>query len=116
MIEIVKGSRTITIPNGAYALYASNGWVRKEDAPKPIKETKGAKKHKEEEPKLDEPEEESGEEDDVEYIDPKELLEKPVEELDYEELRLLAEYLGVDIKGMTTSKAIRAAIKKHNKK
>lgn len=116
MIKIVKGSRSITIPNGAYPAYASAGWVKAGDTLEESKKTKTSKKPKEEESKVTEIEPEPVEEEDVEYIDPKDLMEKPIEDLDYEELRLLAEYLGIDIKGMNTSKAVRAAIKKHNNK
>lgn len=113
MITIMKGSKTLDIPVGAYNTYASAGWRRLEDAtsPKPVKDKGNARAKTKEAPvePVSEPEE------DVEYVDPEELLEKPLEDLDFEELKLLAEYLGIDFSGMKTSKAIRSAIRKHNK-
>ena len=110
MVEIIKGSRKMTIPSGAYETYASAGWElgtepKKEQA-KPAAEKKKPEKAKAEpEPEVEEVEE------DVIYIDPEDLLEKPLEELDFEELKILAEYKGIDIKGMKSSKMLREAIK-----
>lgn len=113
MVKIMKGSKVLVVPGGAYRdVYASSGWVlaEAEAAPKPQKpEAKPPKKEPEQVP------EEVEDDENVEYVDPEELLEKPLEELDYEELKILAEYLGIDTTGMRNSKSIRSAIKKANK-
>ena len=111
MVEITKGSRKMTIPSGAYIVYASAGWElateHKEEQVKPAAEKKKPEKAKAKpvEPVAEEVEE------DVIYIDPEELLEKPLEELDFEELKILAEYKEINIKGMKSSKAIREVIR-----
>ena len=113
MVTIRKGSKLLSIPNGAYAnIYAPAGWVLvsevKVSDPKdktPAKEITEPEKETEEVP-------EDSEEEDVIYVDPEDLLEKPLEELDYEELQILAEYLGISKKGLKSSKALREAIRK----
>lgn len=122
MVEITKGSMTLTVPRGAYDnQYAPAGWEMKSNnkSSKPSEQPKAKVKEPEEVAEEDSEDVEDVEdtEEDVEYIevDPEELLEKPLEELDFEELKIVADYLGLDTKGMTTSKAIRSAIKKANK-
>lgn len=120
MVTIVKGSKTLSIPVGAYkTVYAPAGWVLAEEvkttaAEKPVKPEKTEKEPKIEEPVVEEAEEDE-EDEDVEYVDPEDLLEKPLEELDFDELKILAEYLDINVKGMNTSKALRTAIKKAQK-
>ena len=92
MVEIKKGTKILTIPAGALSKYASTGWElikAKKSAPKVVE---------------DEFEEE------IEYVDPEELAEKPLNELDKEELKILAEYKGLDTKELTTAKKLRAAL------
>ena len=111
MVEIIKGSRKMTIPSGAYETYASAGWELATE-PRKGQEKPAAEKKKPEKAKAEpEPEVEEEIEEDVIYIDPEDLLEKPLEELDFEELKILAEYKGIDIKGMKSSKMLREAIK-----
>ena len=111
MVEIIKGSKTLKVPVGAYnAIYASAGWSLKGKEKKVIeKPVEPVEEVAEEsiEPDFEEP----VEDDNVEYVDPEELAEKPLEELDFEELKILAEYKGIDITGMRSSKALRKAIK-----
>lgn len=114
MIKIMKGSRTLTIPAGAYeSMYAPNGWEL-------VGTKKKTEKKSKEEPKselevTEEPEEVTEDEEDVEYVDPEELLEKPLEELDFEELKILAEYLDISTKGLKSKKEVREAIKASRK-
>ena len=114
MITIVKGSKTLSVPTGAYkSIYAPAGWVSAEEVEATPVEKPAKPDKKKAEPKVEEPVVEELEEDeDVEYVDPEELLEKPLEDLDFDELKILAEYLDINIKGMSTSKALRTAIKK----
>ena len=51
------------------------------------------------------------EEEDIEYVDPAELAKKPIDELDRDELKILAEYKGIDISGITSTKKLRAALR-----
>ena len=103
MVRIVKGEKTRTIPKGAMKTYLSTGWTLAEDKASHIKA---------EQAPATEPEytEEVEEEEDVEYIDPEDLLNRPLSELDLDELRILAEYKGIDTSNLNTSKRLRAAI------
>lgn len=123
MIQIKKHDKVISIPSGAFKMYASAGWELVKDSKSPAK--KKAAKTEEAEPssevseeadEVDEVEEVPDEDEADEYeeieVDPEELLEKPLEELDFEELNIVAEYLGIDTSKLKTGKALRAAIKK----
>lgn len=119
MITIRKGNRILSIPSGAYKTYASAGWVKDGEQIEAETQVEEVVEETTEEPEVEpeaatesEAEEESEEEEEVEYVDPEELKEKPLSELDFEELQILAEYLGIDIKNLKTSKALRAEIKK----
>lgn len=119
MIKIRKGSKTLVIPAGAYdTIYAPAGWERADGTKKSVKEPQKVEKTPEPlEESEEEFEEELDEEDeDVEYVDPEELNEKPLEELDFEELKILAEYLDIDVKGLKSKKDVREAIKKFRSK
>jgi hypothetical protein len=52
------------------------------------------------------------EEEEIEYVDPADLREKPIEELDFDELKILAEDMDISVKGIKSSKVLREAIKK----
>ena len=109
MIEISKGDRHLTIPAGALKQYVSAGWepteighqkeIKATDEPK--MENSGNEKYVEE---VDEDEE-------VIYVDPEELMLKPLSELDKEELVILAEYKGLDTSKLKTMKQLRDAIR-----
>ena len=119
MIKIRKGSKTLMIPAGAYdTIYAPAGWEKEEKPEEPAKAVEEPQEVDETPESVEEePEEELEEEDeDVEYVDPEELNEKPLEELDFDELKILAEYLGVNIKGLKSKKEVRDAIKKFKSK
>lgn len=110
LIKIVKeGQDPMIIPAGAYKMYAKAGWAKEKSSRRNKKE--------EEKPQVEEPEieesqvEEEEEDEDVEYVDPEDLAKKPLGELDKEELKILAEYKGIDISKHTTSKQLREAIR-----
>lgn len=104
MVKVVKNGMTLTIPAGALKTYRSAGWE--------LSSKKG--KHKEPEkafePQVEEQEEACEEEEEVEYVDPEELAEKPLEELDIDELRILAEYKGLDTTRLTSIRKLRSAL------
>lgn len=127
MIKIIKGDEERVIPAGAFKMFASAGWQKAENSESHDDTGKNTKsttqdsdlgENSESETDTDEDEnpdeeEDTNEEDegDVEYVDPEELLKKPVGDLDYEELQIVAEYLGLDVENLTTLKALRKAIK-----
>ena len=120
MVTIQKGELRLTIPSGAYGLYASMGWEQADNSathtnPKVTasKSVVAENAQPQDDPKTDdvvEPDEEEYEEEIVE-VDPEELLHRPLGELDFEELQIAAEYLGLDTNDLTTSKKLRAVIK-----
>ena len=110
LIKIVKeGQDPMTIPAGAYKMYAKAGWVKEKSSRRNNKEEEKPQV-KNPEPEIEEPEVEE-EEEDVVYVDPEDLAKKPLGELDKEELQILAEYKGIDISKHTTSKQLREAIR-----
>lgn len=110
LIKIVKeGQDPMTIPAGAYKMYAKAGWVKEKSSRRNKKEEEKPQV-KNPEPEIEEPEVEE-EEEDVVYVDPEDLAKKPLGELDKEELQILAEYKGIDISKHTTSKQLREAIR-----
>lgn len=113
MLKIVKGDKTLLVPSRTIDVYLAAGWSLGDKIPNENKtlaknETYGHEKETQE--PVEEPEEDFEEE--VIYVDPEELLEKPLNELDFEELKIVAEYLDIDTKELRSSKALRAAIKK----
>ena len=128
MVTIHKEGLTRTVPMGAYvSQYASLGW-----SINPLNGTKGTNTPSAYKKPLNdglatsesdavqtaEPDTEESEEaeEDIEYVDPEDLKEKPLNELDYEELRILAEYLGISLRGLKNKKAIKQAIEDFQKK
>lgn len=126
MVTIHKEGLTRTVPMGAYvSQYASLGW-----SISPLNDAKGTNTplaHKKslnndlttsesDHEQVNEPDTEELEEEDVEYVDPEDLKEKPLNELDYEELRILAEYLGINLRGLKNKRAIKQAIEDFQKK
>lgn len=127
MIKVIRGDEEKVIPAGALKMFASAGWQKAENSESHDDNGKSTEPPAQEpdlegkpDPEADpeqegDPEEgdldEDGEEDGVEYVDPEELLEKPVGDLDFEELQIVAEYLGLDVENLTTLKALRKAIK-----
>lgn len=114
MVEMKKGKLTLTIPAGAVRKYIKAGWEPTHSSGVIEGEEKG-KLNSEIEEELEEVlenESEDGEyEEDVEYVDPEELAQKPLNELDKEELRILAEYKGIDVSELSTAKQLRSALR-----
>lgn len=117
MVEIRKGSKTLTIPAGAIRRYASAGWALATSSEQKLEEsiqenapftdkTDEIETYSDTEESVEEPEIEE------EYIevDPEELAQRPLNTLDREEISILAEYKGIDTAGMT-AKQIRAALR-----
>ena len=123
MIKIIKGDEERVIPAGAFKMFASAGWQKAENSEPHDDTDKNTKPTRQDsdldenpEPETDIKEEEpilgaDPEEEDVEYVDPEDLLKKPVGDLDFEELQIVAEYLGLDVENLTTVKKLRTAIK-----
>lgn len=124
MIRIIRGDEERVIPAGALKIFASAGWRKAENSDSHDDTDKNTKSliqdsdlDENPEPETNTKEEEpilgaDPEEEDVEYVDPEELLKKPVGDLDFEELQIVAEYLGLDTEELTTPKRLRAAIKR----
>ena len=116
MVKIRKGKMTLTIPAGAVRKYTKAGW-------EPIQSPQLDETHDEGDftPEFENEDENedaampeddiSYEDEDVEYVDPEELAQRPLGELDKEELRILAEYKGIDTSALSTAKQFRAAIR-----
>lgn len=113
LIRIHKeGHNSMIIPAGAYSMYAKAGWSRKSSSSK-----KSVKRPLEDEEITVDAEvadinQDEDEEEEVEYVDPEELAKRPLSELDKEELRILAEYKGLDPSEYTTAKQLREALKR----
>ena len=114
MVTITKGDKTLVIPNGALRTYLEAGWNKEDLAKVDTKQTPkvtDSKKSDKKETPVEKAKVEEEPEEDVIYVDPEDLMEKPLEELDYDELKILAEYLGIDVKNMKSSKVLKAAIR-----
>lgn len=129
MVTIHKEGLTRTVPMGAYvSQYASLGWSISPNKPlNGVEGTNTPLAHKKslnndlttsesDHEQVDEPDTEELEEEDVEYVDPEDLKEKPLNELDYEELRILAEYLGINLRGLKNKRDVKQAIEDFQKK
>ena len=114
MIQIRKGKKIISIPTGSVHKYTSSGWElynpskseQKDKDGKNVAETTKDDLYDENTENADE----YDEDDDVEYVDPDELERKSLSELDTEELKILAEYKGIDTSELKTAKKLRAAL------
>lgn len=102
MLVIHKGDKERVIPAGAYEMYASAGWSLDKEIEKDISKSVS-------EPLLEESEEPVEEE--IEYVDPEELATRPLNELDKDELRILAEFKGIDVSVHRSSKQLREMIR-----
>lgn len=96
MVTIAKAEKTLIVPDTAYeTIYAPAGWT-----------IKGSKKNASAEEETSSAEVSASEE-----LTPEELLEKPLEDLNFEELKTVADYLGLEVEGQKSSKKLREAIK-----
>lgn len=116
MIKITKDGKTSSVPAGSLKKFLSAGWVllngETPEAPV-VAEPQSKDEEVPEELIGDEQsqEDEEIEDEEVEYVDPEELMQKPLSELDKDELIILAQYKGIDTDGLNTSKQLRAAIR-----
>ena len=114
MVKIKKGKLTLTVPAGAVRKYTSAGWELAESSKSESKVTKPTVPYTD----MNEGEtadytqlEDDPTEEEVEYVDPEELAQRPLSELDREELRILAEYKGIDVSEITSTKQLRNALR-----
>lgn len=114
MVKIKKGKLTLTVPAGAVRKYTSAGWELAGSSKSKSKVTKPTVPYtdmNEGETADDTQLEDDSTEEEVEYVDPDELAQRPLNELDREELRILAEYKGIDVSEMTSTKQLRNALR-----
>ena len=113
LVKIYKGEKSLLIPHGAYKYqYAPAGWeLSKENSP--FHNQKDELQEESENSILGYEDEynESEEEISESFDEIQELEEKPLSELSIPELRILADYKGVDTTGLTSAKKLRDAIK-----
>lgn len=114
MVKIKKGKLTLTVPAGAVRKYTSAGWELAVSSKSESKATKPTVPYTD----MNEGEtadytqlEDDSTEEEVEYVDPEELAQRPLNELDREELRILAEYKGIDVSEITSTKQLRNALR-----
>ena len=121
MIKVCKGNKSLLIPAGAYKhQYAPHGWTisndvkpKSEDFDQHSKNMPGAEVTDENGDQTSpQGDLNTGDEDEeVEYVDPEELATKPLDELDRDELTILAEYKGLDVSTLTTKKQLKEALR-----
>lgn len=114
MVKMKKGRLTLSVPAGAVRKYISAGWEPTESSKSEEILDEGALSHEtENEDEIGDVSESEADyaEDEVEYVDPEELAQRPLGELDKEELKILAEYKGIDISGLNSARQLRAAIR-----
>lgn len=115
MLCITNGVQTLTVTSGAYmSIYAPQGW-------KPVDTSTHAEMLEEDEvfstDRLPDPEPESttepilAQESEDESGEEENLSEIPLTEMNSAQLREYAKQLGVDIKGLTSKKAVRDRIR-----
>lgn len=114
MVEIRKGSLTLKVPKSSFEKkFSKVGWhlssESKSDDTVQAEANTQPDTAKDLVADVDEPQDD--EDEDVEYVDPEELEQKPLEELDKDELRILAEYKGIDISKLNTIKQLRTALR-----
>ena len=112
MVKIKKGKLTLTVPAGAVRKYTSAGWeLAGSSKSKATNPTAPHANAKEDETAYDTQLDDESTEEEVEYVDPEELAQRPLGELDREELRILAEYKGIDVSEITSTKQLRNALR-----
>lgn len=107
MLTVRKGNRTLSIPAGSLKKFKSAGWVYTDVENTSI----GVDPEELTEETTDEEVENDSEEEDIIYVDPEELAKKPIKDLDSDELRILAEYKGIDVESITSTRGLRAALR-----
>lgn len=126
MVVIVKGDKKLTVPTSAYNNYYKNaGWIirngKKQE--KELEDNNSVEKEEKEviDDVTEETEENSNEDadgsddEDWDSVMEDEEVEKPLSEMNRQELEDKAASLGVDITGLSTNKQIREAIRNYGK-
>lgn len=108
LVKIVKGSLTLTIPAGAVNKYTSAGWELESSEETATEHNNFVADNSYEGDSYSESVEED---EDVIYVDPEELAKRPLEELDREELKILAESKGVDVSEINSTKKLRSILR-----
>lgn len=117
MIKIYKHNKSLSVPAGAYlSQYAPNGWgTSVNDTVETDLDSLAEQENTPEQSEMVPEDDNEEEEETTEYVSPEDLKEKPIEDLNYKELQLLAKDMGVDIAGLKSSKSLRDAISKQAK-
>lgn len=117
MVNIKKGKQRLSIPIGSLKKYTSTGWEIDDNTDSSYASSKDPVVLHQANPEPDgdngsdlENNEDEDDSEEFEYVDPEDLAKKPLDELDIEDLKILAEYKGIDISDLRTAKKLRAAI------
>lgn len=110
MVKIYKKGKGMTIPKGSLDKFLAAGWSLENDDEKPKKKSSGHHHSMPEEDSFTPVEDEDSDEEEYVEVDPEELASRDLSELDMDELKILAEYKGLDISGLTTTRKLRAAL------
>lgn len=107
MIKIEKNGKTLVVPRTAFKEYYENqGWKESGNSHK-----KKVDEKKTEEPKVEEPEVEESESDEEDWSEFEDEVEKPLSEMNKNELKEKAISLGIDIPADVTNSQLRELIK-----
>ena len=109
MVKIYKKDKEMTVPKGSLGKFLAAGWSLENDE-KPKKKSSGHHHPMPKEDSFTPVEDEASDEEEYVEVDPEELASRDLSELDMDELRILAEYKGLDISGLTTTRKLRAAL------
>ena len=110
MIKIYKKGKGMTVPKGSLDKFLAAGWSLENGDEKPKKKSSGHHHPMPEEDSFTPVEDEDSAEEEHVEVDPEELASRDLSELDMDELKILAEYKGLDISGLTTTRKLRAAL------
>lgn len=113
MVRMRKNKLELTIPAGSVRKYKKAGWELAEELKdsSDLEDIENVTENVDSQlPESNTEDDDSEDDEDVEYIDPEDLVNKPLEELDRDELKILAEYKGIDTTGLKSTKKLKAAI------
>lgn len=111
MIKIYKKGKEITVPKGSLDKFLTAGWSLENGDEKPKKKSSGHHHPMPEEDSFTPVEDEDSDDEEYVEVDPEELASRDLSELDREELRILAEYKGIDVSEMTSTRQLRNALR-----
>lgn len=110
MVNISKGNKEMSVPAGSLKKFLNAGWRLAEKSDAKSKRYSKAEEKPVENTGYQPDEYEECDDEEYEEVDPEELAAKPLNELDTDELRILAEYKGIDVSELKTAKKLRAAL------